>query len=278
MHSLKGAERDDLLMIREYIWNSCGIWLDESKEYLLENRLGGLCRSENLSTYRELIHRAKSEPRVQEELIDCVTINETLFFRDHSPFQALRHKVIPALIDAREESANPNRLRIWSAACSTGQEAYSIAMALTELIPDIDQWDIEVLCSDISEAALADAQEGVYKAFEIERGLPTEYLDRYFTECDRGWKVNDSIKSLCRFEKRNLVRPFWGLGPFDVVFCRNVAIYFTAEDRKQLFERLTTTMADDGYLFVGCSECLQDLGYEPHHHCGSVFYRPNSNA
>lgn len=274
MHNLGGVEQEDLQKIREYIWSTCGIWFDESKDYLVENRLGGLCKSEDVKSYAELIVRAKQSTRVEEELVDCVTINETLFFRDDSPYKALQHKVFPELIDAREETFHSKRLRIWSAACSTGQEAYSIAITLTELIPDIAAWDIEILGSDISKAALAQAEKGAYKSFEIERGLPPEFMERYFIKGDGEWTVKDNIRRLCRFEQRNLTRPLLGAGPFDVVFCRNVAIYFTPEARKQLFDRIADTMADDGYLFVGSSECLQNLGFNPQHHCHSVFYRP----
>jgi chemotaxis protein methyltransferase CheR len=257
----------------------CGILLDESKGYLIESRLAPLVAEFKLSSYAELVSRARAlrDRTLLTRIIDAITTNETLFFRDASPFEALQFKALPELFDAKAKSAFPRRLRIWSAASSTGQECYSIAMVLHQLIPDIHQWDINILGTDISDTALKQASSGTYSEFEIGRGLKPELLSRYFTKQGNNYKVKDELRSLVSFGRQNLMEPFTAPGPFDVIFCRNVVIYFTAEARKDIFNRLSKALVPDGYLFVGSAESLADLGpnYTPHHHCRSVFYRPN---
>jgi chemotaxis protein methyltransferase CheR len=184
------------------------------------------------------------------------------------------------LLDVKAKTAFPRRLRIWSAACSTGQECYSLAMVLHQLIPDIHSWDVSILGTDISDAALKQASSGVYSEFEINRGLNPEILSRFFTRQVSGYKAKDELRALISFSRQNLLEPFASPGPFDIIFCRNVVIYFTAEARKDIFHRLAKALIPDGYLFVGSAESLSDLGpaYTPHHHCRSVFYRPNQVA
>ncbi len=213
-------------------------------------------------------------------IIDAITTNETLFFRDGSPFEALQHKALPELIDAKAKTVHARRLRIWSAACSTGQEPYSIAMVLHELIPNIANWDIHILATDISDTVLKQASRGTYSSFEIERGLQPALLQRYFTRQGNAYKVKDELRGLVSFGRQNLHESFTNTGPFDIIFCRNVVIYFNATARKDVFHRLSNALATDGYLFVGSAESLSDLGprFTPHHHCRSVFYRPNQAA
>lgn len=273
MPTLKIAEQD-LGVVCDFVLESCGISLDGSKDYLIESRLSELCRELELESYASLVRKARTESGLQAQVIDAITTNETLFFRDDSPFQALQHKAIPELIDAKEGTLHPQRLRFWSAACSTGQEAYSMAMTLSEIIPDIHAWDIKILGSDVSPAAVEQASRGVYSPLEVERGLKADLLRKYFTQTAEGWRVCDKIRSLCSFEQRDLTKPLLGIGPFDIVFCRNVAIYFTNDDRKTLFERISRNMTPEGYLFIGSSECLSDIGMQPQHHCRSIFYRP----
>lgn len=264
------------------IMDLCGILLDESKGYLIESRLAPLVAEFRCQNYSELVRQARvaRDPKLLTRIIDAITTNETLFFRDVSPFEALQHKALPELIDAKAKTAYPKRLRIWSAACSTGQEPYSIAMVLHELIPNIHSWDIQIRATDISDAALQQASSGTYSAFEIERGLRPELLSRYFTRNGGNYKVKDELRALVSFGVQNLQQSFVNPGPFDIVFCRNVVIYFSAAARKDIFHRLANTLITDGYLFVGSAESLSDLGprFAPHHHCKSVFYRPNLAA
>lgn len=256
----------------------CGIVLDQSKDYLIESRLAPLVRKAGCGSYGELVRklRAGEDAKARVELIDAITTNETLFFRDGSPFEALRHKALPELIDAKARTGFPRRLRIWSAACSTGQEPYSIAMTLHELLPDVEAWDISILATDISDGALRQASAGTFSQMELQRGLAPAALQKYFTSHGTGWKIRDEVRSLVTFRRMNLLEPFAALGMFDVIFCRNVAIYFSAEARAGLFRRLADILAPEGYLFVGSSESLGDLGlqFAPQHHCRSVFYQP----
>lgn len=269
----------EVASVARLVMDLCGILLDESKGYLIESRLAPIAQHHGLSSYTELVHKARFsyDKQLLKQIIDAITTNETLFFRDESPFEALRHKALPELIDAKAKTAFPKRIRIWSAACSTGQEPYSIAMTLNELIPDIHSWDIGIFATDICDSAIDQASKGVYTAFEIERGMKPQYLDRYLARQNGHWKVKDEVRALISFQNLNLMTPFTGLGPFDVVFCRNVAIYFTPEGRRSVFQRVAQTMTLDGYLFVGCAESLADLGpqFTPHYHCRGMFYRPN---
>jgi chemotaxis protein methyltransferase CheR len=150
-------------------------------------------------------------------------------------------------------------------------------MVLHELIPNIQAWDIQIVATDICDSALQQAKRGLYSAFEVERGLPPARLSRYLTRQGAGYRVNDSLRSMVSFNRQNLLEPFAQPGPFDVIFCRNVVIYFDAPTRKNIFQRLKSSLSTDGYLFVGSAESLADLGpaFRPHHHCRAVFYRPN---
>jgi chemotaxis protein methyltransferase CheR len=273
---------DDILQISRLVHGLCGIVLDETKGYLVESRLGRIAEAAGCATFAELASKARlsTARALQNEIIDAITTQETLFFRDGSPFEALRHKAIPDLIDRMSGALFGKRLRIWSAAASTGQEAYSMAMTLCELLPDIRTWDVTILGTDISNSAVRQASAGRYAKHEIQRGMDARLLPRYFTEEPGGWKVKDELRAMVTFSRRNLLEPFTELGPFDVILCRNVAIYFDPPARRSLFLRLTERLVPDGYLFVGSSECLTDLGpqFTPQHHCRASFYQPNKKA
>ena len=257
----------------------CGICWDESKSYLIESRLQSILEEQGCENYHELARRVRAEavPGLKSQVVDAVTTNETLWFRDNSPFEAMRHKAIPELIDDKESSVFPRRFRIWSAACSTGQEVYSLAMTFAQLLPDYLDWEIQLHGTDVSPAAVEKASRGVYSSLEIGRGMAPEQLRKYFVEQGSVWKINDEIRSICKFSDRNLHEPFTSLGQFDVIFCRNVAIYFSEDDRKSLFERAAEILAPNGWLFVGSSESLTNLGpqWKPQQHCHSNCYRPN---
>lgn len=271
---------EDIKVISRLVDDLCGIVLDESKGYLIESRLRKVAKASGCKTFSELYYKARYDDNValRSDIINAITTNETLFFRDTSPFDVLQFKVIPDLIDARAKSPNPRRLEFWSAACSTGQEPYSLAMTLREMIPDADAWNIRITATDISEAAVAQAKRGAYSDFEIQRGMKQELLEKYFTRTTDGWCVTDRIRKMIEFRTLNLHEPFPCIGPFDVILCRNVAIYFSAPARKKLFERLTQMLAPDGALLVGASESLTDIGYEPLHHCRAVYYQPRKHA
>ncbi len=269
----------DIDIVCDLIKDLCGIYLDNTKGYLIESRLAELAKKNNCSSYRQLAEKARSimGSGLKREIIDAITTRETLFFRDSSPYEALQFKALPELLDARSTTQFPRRLRIWSAACSTGQEPFSIGVVLHEMIPDIHRWDIQIFATDISDAAIAKASRGVFTELEVERGLPNKVRDKYFSKVSDGWKVSDSIRALVKFQQLNLLDPFPFQNPFDVIFCRNVAIYFEKQKKIDLFKRMKNILMPFGYMFVGASESLLDCGpeFKPMAHCRSTFYRPN---
>ena len=271
---------DDIKAISKYILDISGIDLNESKAYLIGTRLGDLIKEYECSSYKELCSKAKTDSNktIENRIIDAISTNETLFFRDKGPFEVLQHKILPDLIDRRTERASgafPIPIRIWSAACSTGQEVYSIAIVLKELLQDLKKYNVKLLGTDISDTAIGQASYGTYNKFEIERGLSKEKLQKYFIPNGGNWKVSDEIRSMVSFAKRNILKPLVGLGKLDIIFCRNVAIYFNLEDRKKLFENLASVLAPDGFLIVGSTESLTGICslFEPKRYLRTIYYQ-----
>ncbi len=260
----------------------CGLHLDHTKGYLIESRLESVAQRHGCQDYSELIDLAQGYLRapIKNEIIDAITTNETLFFRDASPFNALKQSILPEVMDEARHSRRSRQLRIWSAACSTGQEAYSLAMTLKDVIPDISTWNISIKGTDVSPAAIEKAQAGVYSDLELSRGVPPELKSRYFSRKGHSWEIIPEIRKMVRFENRNLLAPFLEKNVFDIVLCRNVAIYFKKQDRANLFNRIVDTLAPGGTLFVGSSENLSDLGPkfvpESLHNC--TIYRPKPKS
>jgi chemotaxis protein methyltransferase CheR len=271
---------DELALLARYIHEASGIHIDSSKSYLLEARLGELLGEFRLNSYFDLYQKAKSAPDkfLQIRIIDAISTNETLFFRDIDTFNVLQNKIIPDLIDARSFGAStflPIPLRIWSAGCSTGQEVYSIAITLKELLGDMKKYRLKLLGTDISDAAIGKASYGLYNRFEVERGTSPSRLMKYFTASGSNWKINDEIRSMALFKRFNLIEPFDPLGKYDVIFCRNVAIYFGINERKRLFEKIADVLEPDGALVIGASESLAGVCplFEPKHYLRSIFYQ-----
>lgn len=270
---------EETTQISKYIYDISGISLDASKKYLLETRLNSLVEEHKCTSYLELYRKAKTEPskRLERKIIDAISTNETLFFRDSSPFEMLRHKILPDLIDARTQNRTIGKtpLRILSAACSTGQEIYSVAIVLQELLQDPSKYSVKLVGTDISDAAIAQASAGKYNKFEIERGLAKDKLSKYFTSVGGYWKIKDPIRAMANFRKINLMQPFTGVGKYDIILCRNVAIYFTMEDRKRLFNKLAQALEPDGYLIIGSTESLTGISqrFVPKRHLRSIFYQ-----
>jgi len=270
---------EEIKLITKYIYEISGIHLDESKKYLLETRLNALAEEQGCFSYQDFCKKAKADATkvIERKIVDAISTNETLFFRDTGPFELLRHKIFPELIDARS-SKSPHlktSLKVWSAASSTGQELYSVAIVLQELLGDLSKYTIKLSGTDISDAAVAQASSGKYNKFEIERGLARDKLTKYFTMNGQTWKVNDQLRSMVNFRKLNLMLPFTGLGKFDIVLCRNVAIYFTLEDRKKLFNKIADVLEPDGYLIIGSTESLTGIcpRFIPKRHLRSIFYQ-----
>jgi len=275
---------DEFSVLSKYIYSLCGVALDSTKTYLIETRLKSMMQQYACSSYMDLHSKAKADRsgNMEKEIVNAITTNETLFFRDASPFEVFKHKILPDLIDVRSKAA-PGRtvpIRIWSAACSTGQEVYSIAIALRETLGNLSNFQISILGTDISDDAVTKASYGKYNKFEIERGLPPQTLNKYFTLMGDGWKIKDEIRAMAVFKKFNLMKPFAGLGRFDIVFCRNVAIYFTPGDKKTVFEKIASVLEPDGSLIIGSTESLTGVTgmFEPKRYMRSIFYQPVAGA
>jgi chemotaxis protein methyltransferase CheR len=271
---------DEIKAISQYVYNLSGIALDASKGYLIESRLGPLLKETGLSTYSELYFKARSDATkiLPRRILDAITTGETSFFRDLSPFELLQHKILPDLIDKRTRApgrVGPLSIRIWSAACSTGQEIYSVAIILRELLGDMGKYSLRLLGTDISDKAVALASKGAYNAIEIERGLPKDKLSKYFIPDGIQWRIKDEIRAMATFRTMNLMEDFRGLGRFDIVLCRNVAIYFTDKDRTAVFTRIGQVLEPDGYLVIGSTESLTGIcqQFEPKRYVKSVFYQ-----
>ncbi len=271
---------DEIKILSQYIHSISGISLDNNKAYLIETRLRGIIEKEGCISFTDLYYKAKADSTksLERRIINAVTTNETLFFRDKSPFDMFKYKIMPDLIDKRTAGSSglmPVNIRIWSAACSTGQEIYSLAIILKELFPDLKKYSLKLLGTDISDEAVAQASYGRYNKFEIERGLDKDRVQKYFNQNSNYWKIRDDIRAMVIFKKFNLMDPFVGIGKFDVILCRNVAIYFNLEDRKRLFEKIATILEPDGYLIIGSTESLTGICpmFEPKRHLRSVFYQ-----
>ncbi|MBU2515653.1 protein-glutamate O-methyltransferase CheR [bacterium] len=261
------------------ILNNAGIQIDQGKEYLMKSRLDPLLVQYGFESFRQLYQQANSDltGKIKAEIIDAITINETYFFRDNSPFVLLENKILPDIID-RKSKHRPNGpipIRIWSAACSTGQEVYSIAIKLHEMLVQRNRYEITILGTDISNEAIARASYGKYNQFEVERGLDSRFLHKYFSQVAGGWRIKDEIRSLVRFSKMDLNLPFTGIGTFDIILCRNVAIYFPVPGKIKLFQKIAKILNPGGALIVGGSESLSGLSSEftPKHYLNGIFYQ-----
>jgi len=269
---------DELAVWSRYVHEICGVHLDNSKGYLLETRLGGLLREAATPSFSELYYKAKSDHTngLRRKIIDAITTNETSFFRDTSPFELLQHKLIPELIDRRTKAGvRPIPIRIWSAACSTGQEVYSTGIVLKELLDDFRGYDVRILGTDISDKAVAQASYGHFSRQELDRGMPPDKITKYFEPNGDRWKIRDDLRALTTFKTMNLLEPFAFPVPFDIIFCRNVAIYFTEPDKVRLFKNIEKYLAKDGCLIIGGTESISGLcpEFEPKRYLRAVFYQ-----
>lgn len=267
----------ELPILSKYIYEISGISLDKSKSYLLEARLAPICKEHDFKSFQDLVSKAKLDrtKKFEKQIIDAISTNETLFFRDSAPFELLKNKLIPEVIDAKTaKSTLPPQIKIWSAASSTGQELYSIAITIKEMLGANGKYRFNLLGTDISNQAIAQASYGKFNKFEIDRGLPQNTLRKYFTPDADGWKIKDEIRAMVRFQQFNLMSSFASLGKFDIIFCRNVAIYFTLEDRKILFDKIYNALDDNGFLVIGSTESLTGVStkFVAKRHLRSIFY------
>jgi chemotaxis protein methyltransferase CheR len=235
-----------------------GLVLSDDKQYLVESRLLPIARKAGFVHLSELVAALQRGDRdvLMTRVVEAMTTNETFFFRDKTPYENFRFTVMPALLSAREVVRT---IRIWCAAASTGQEPYSLAMALKEGQPDLSGWRIEIVATDLSSEVLEKARAGVYSQFEVQRGLPIQLLVKYFTKVGDMWQIAPEIRAMVKFRQLNLLADFSALGSFDLVFCRNVLIYFDQETKIDLLNRLARITAGDGYLVLGAAETVVGL-------------------
>lgn len=246
--------RADYETLRKVLLANSGHHLEDGKEYLVERRLESVAGSFGFRDLAGLVGQLRntSDPRVTKLVCEAMTTNESLFFRDGRPFDLLRERILPELIERRQAS---RRLRIWSAACSTGQEPYSLAMLLADYQPALSGWTIEILGTDYSPKVLDRARDGTFNHFEVQRGLPIQMLIKHFDQQDgNNWRAKDKIRRMVTFREQNLMESFRHLGTFDIVFCRNVLIYFHEQGKRDVLERMAQVVAPDGYLFLGSAE------------------------
>lgn len=251
----------DFEQFRVFLEKACGILLGENKQYLVSSRLNKLMEQQGIKSLGELVQRIQGQPRsgLKEMVVDAMTTNETLWFRDTYPFEVLKNKVLPEAIKA----SPGQRLRIWSAACSSGQEPYSISMSIDEFErTNMGQLKAgaQIVATDLSGTMLTNCKTGEYDSLALGRGLSQERLQRYFDPKRAGrWAIKAPIKNRVEFRSFNLLDSYASLGKFDMVFCRNVLIYFSAEVKKDILLRIHGTLKRGGYLFLGASEALNGL-------------------
>lgn len=248
-----GINSQDFGYLCQLVHERSAVVLDTSKTYLAELHLTPLAEAEGFDSLSSLVEYLRSHPysNLHDRAIEALVITETSFFRDGYPFEALKNFVIPELIARR---AKEKSLKIWCAACSSGQEPYSIAMLLREHFPQIATWNVQIIASDFSNLILARARQGYYSQWEIQRGLPIELREKYFQPQPHGWQIKPAIRHMVEFQQINLTHPWSSMPAMDVIFLRNVLIYFDTETKKSILSKVRQQLRPDGYLFLGGGE------------------------
>jgi chemotaxis protein methyltransferase CheR len=264
----------DYEYLRKLLKDNSGLDLSADKQYLIESRLLPLSRKCGVAGISELVLKMKSgSAAIITQVVEAMTTNETFFFRDKVPFDHFRDAIMPEILRAR---AGRRSIRIWCAAGSTGQEPYSLAMCLKEMSAATAGWRIEILATDLSQEVLEKSKAGIYSQFEVQRGLPIQMLVKYFKQTGELWQVNPDIRAMVQHRQLNLLHDFSQLGVFDVIFCRNVLIYFDQDTKINIFNRLAKITESDGFLVLGAAETVVGLTdvYKPFPERRGL-YRPN---
>jgi len=265
----------DYEFLRKLLKERSGLDLSADKQYLLESRLIPLARKAGVPGLPELVQKLKggAEPLIAE-VVEAMTTNETFFFRDKVPFDHFKGTIMPAMLQAR---AARRSLRIWCAAASTGQEPYSIAMCLKELGAALTGWRVEIVATDLAHSVLEKCRAGLFSQFEVQRGLPIQLLVKHFTQTGELWQLNADIRAMVQFRQLNLLHDFSNLGVFDIIFCRNVLIYFDQDTKTNVFGRLAKVIEPDGFLMLGAAETVVGLteAFKPYPDRRGL-YSPNS--
>lgn len=255
MTSINKADFD---FVRELVYQRSAIVLDPGKEYLVQARLLNVAQNQGCSSLGELVSRLRTQPvgDLQQKVIEAITTNETSFFRDFYPFEALRKVVVPELLSKR--SADP-RLTIWCGAASTGQEPYSLAITFREHFPSLAKTNLRIIATDINTEVLEQARQGIYSQMEVNRGLPATLLVRYFDKVGTSWQVKEEIRKMVEFRTCNLIGQWPVLPPLDIVMLRNVLIYFDTDTKKLILSKARKILRPDGVLFLGGAESTLSL-------------------
>jgi chemotaxis protein methyltransferase CheR len=242
--------------LQEHVHSRVGIVLEDNKHYLFESRLAPIVKQHGLASINDLcvLLRAKRDIALAHQVVEAMTTNETYFFRDPAQYEAIRTVLLPKL---KQERANTRKLRFWSAASSTGQEAYTLAMLLLE--NGFQDWNIQILGTDFSEKVVERARGGIYQQIEVNRGLPAALLIKYFRRTGLDWQLSEQVRRMVRFETIDLRQSMRALGPFDLVFCRNVMIYFDNETKRNIMKEIHSTLFRGGWLLLGGSETAFSL-------------------
>lgn len=248
----------DFQFYQKILLDHSGLALTPEKTYLLNTRLTPVAQNLGYPSLDEMTKSVRSSlnPAAVSAIVQAMTTNETSFFRDTKPFQYLKDKVFPYFLKRNEMTKT---LRIWSAACSAGQEPYSIAMLAKDFFADKPGWNYHIVATDIADEILQQARNGVYNQFEIQRGLTIQMVVKNFTQKETNWEIKDDLKKNVTFKKFNLLDPMEGLGPFDIIFCRNVLIYFNAEMKEGVLNKMAKRLNKDGFLFLGACETVMGM-------------------
>lgn len=242
----------DFEFISRLVRRRSGIVVTPDKTYLIETRLASIVRRHQFASIADVARRLRAGDAVIEKaVVEAMTTNETLFFRDRSPFEHFQNLILPSLMGSRPRGST---VRIWCAACSSGQEPYSIAMLLDDLGLVGTGWNFQILGTDLSEVMIERAREGVYSQFEVQRGLPIKLLIKFFAQEGQNWRIDKRLREKVTFKPMNLLEDFSALGRFDVIFCRNVLIYFDEATKANLMNRLARALTPDGFLILGSAE------------------------
>jgi chemotaxis protein methyltransferase CheR len=253
MSSAEQPSEQDLQFIRDLVRMKSAIVLEENKNYLLTARLQPLARRNGMSSISELVRKLRNNHHgtLHNSVVEAMTTNETSFFRDVAPFDALRTKVVPELMERRRVTRT---LKIWCAACSSGQEPYTVAMTCLDAFPELEDWNFSILATDLSQEMVDRTNHGMYTQLEVNRGLPASFLLRYFKKKGMKYVAQDGLRQLVTAETMNLIEPWRPLGVFDIVFIRNVLIYFSPDTKAQILERVRGVLRRDGFMFLGGAE------------------------
>ena len=268
----------DVTFLQNLIAERSGQIVTADQNYLLDLHLKPIALEEGLETVEQLVAHARksNSSRLGDRLTEAMTINETFFFRDLHPFNALQNTIVPEILERKKDKT----LKIWTAACSSGQEPCTIGILLREHFPELSDWKVRITASDISDKVLRKAKSGAYTQFEVNRGMPVKLLVKYFSRNGDQWTVKNEVRDLMEFKKVNLAKPWFMADKFDIVFIRNVLIYFSVDTKTSILSRIHRSMDPNGYMFLGGGESLINVNvpFERESVDQTVVFRPKKTS